>query len=267
MIEYVDNGQGLPILWVHGVVGGSDQGIGMSRMYIGEGFRIIAVSRFGYGLSPLPQDPSPAAQADNYAALLDTLGIRKVVLVGTSAGTASSLHFAIRHSDRCSALVLWSMAVPPYHIPSRPIRSALQAFFGSDFVFWAMITYTPSVVHSIMGVPRAVQPQLTEPEREWLLSVMQSFLPISLRVRGIMNDICVSNPGMNEIDVLEGVTVPTLIIHAVDDPMPPFTGAKQIANRLPNARFVEVNRGGHLLLGHFEQVRAEISSFIKRNAE
>lgn len=266
MIEYVDNGYGLPVLWVHGIVGGSDQGIGMSRMYIGEGFRVIAVSRFGYVLSPLPHDSSPAAQADTYAALLDMLRIRKVVLVGTSAGTASSLHFAIRHPDRCSALVLWSMAVPPYQIPSRSICFALQSFFGSDFVFWVMITHIPSIMLRIMGVPNSVRTHLAASEHKWLSEVMRSFLPISLRAKGIMNDICVSNPGMNEIDVFSGVSVPTLIIHAVDDPMPPFAGAKKIANQLPNACFFEVNRGGHLLLGHIEQIRAEITAFINRNA-
>jgi pimeloyl-ACP methyl ester carboxylesterase len=265
-IEYVDCGHGLPVLWIHGVVGGSDQGPGMSRMYIGEGFRVIAVSRFGYVRSPLPQDSSPAAQADAYAALLDTLGIQKVALVGTSAGAASSLHFALRHPDRCSALVLWSMAVPPYQIPSQPMRSALQAFFGSDFVFWAMITHTPSIMLRIMGVPGAVQNRLTEQEQEWLLAVMCSLLPISLRVKGIMNDICVSNPGMNEIDAFEGVSVPVLIIHAVDDPMPPFAGAKQIAGRLSNSRFIDVNFGGHLLVGNIERVRPEIMAFIKDNA-
>jgi pimeloyl-ACP methyl ester carboxylesterase len=63
-IEYVAYGGGLPILWVHGIFGGSDQGPQMSEAYLGKGFRTIAISRFGYLDSPLPRDSSPAAQAD-----------------------------------------------------------------------------------------------------------------------------------------------------------------------------------------------------------
>jgi len=70
-IEYVDWGDGPPVLWVHGVVGGSDQGPAMSQVYMGEGFRTIAVSRFGYLRSLLSQVSSPVAQADVYAALLE----------------------------------------------------------------------------------------------------------------------------------------------------------------------------------------------------
>ena len=263
-IEYLDYGDGQPILWIHGIVGGADQGPAMVQSYLGEGFRVIAVSRFGYLQSPLPADASPAAQADIFASLLDVLGIEKVVLVGTSAGSASSLQFALRHPDRCAALVLWSMAVPPYHKPSLLVRLALRVFFGTDFIIWAMIKHAPRKMQWIMGVPESIQRQLTAVQLEWLSDVMINFLPTSARIKGIMNDVCFSNPGMNEISLFEQITVPKLIIHAVDDPMPPFTKAKDIAKRLPNASFLEIRDGGHLLLGHFDQVRAAMTAFIQQ---
>lgn len=265
-IEYIDCGNGLPVLWVHGIVGGADQSPGMVWTYLGGGFRVIAVSRFGYLQSSLPSDSSPVAQADVYASLLDVLRIETVSLVGTSAGSASSLQFALRYPDRCAALILWSMAVPPYKVPSRPMRFALQAFFGSDFLWWVLITYFPSTMLRIMGVPQSILRLLTPVQLEWLSGVMLQFLPTSLRIKGIMNDICVSNPGVNEIGIFEQISVPKLIIHAIDDPMPPFTTAKQISSRLSNTHFIEISDGGHLLLGHFEQVRAEVTAFINRNA-
>jgi pimeloyl-ACP methyl ester carboxylesterase len=206
--------------------GGADQGPATAQSYLGEGFRVIAISRFGYLGSPLPKDGSPAAQADLYTSLLDELGIQQVALVGTSAGTASSLQFALRYPERCAALVLWSMAVPPYGVPSQPLRFALRTFFGSDFLLWAVITYFPGIMRQIMGVPRSIQQQL----------------------------------------VPEQISVPKLIIHAVDDPMPPFAGAKAIAGALTNTRFIEIKYGGHLLLGHFEQVRAAVAAFIRQYA-
>jgi pimeloyl-ACP methyl ester carboxylesterase len=214
----------------------------------------------------LPEDSSPAAQADLYASLLDTLGIRKVALVGTSAGTASSFQFALRHPERCTALVLWSMAVPPHAFPSHPVRFALRSFFGSDFLLWAFVTYFPAGMFKQMGVPRLVQRRLTPDQRQWLQNAMATFLPTSQRIQGIMNDVCLTNPGVNDPSPFEPISIPKLIIHAVDDPMPAFETAKAIARRLQNARFIKINSGGHLLLGHFDQVRAEMSAFIRQHA-
>ena len=265
-IEYIDWGQGPPVLWVHGILGGADHGPSMAQTYLGEGFRVIAVSRFGYLQSPMPPDASPTAQADVFAFLLDVLRIAKVSLVGTSAGSASSLQFALRYPDRCAALVLWSMAVPPYQVPSPSMQFILHTFFGSDFLLWTIITHFPSTMLRIMGVPRSIQNHLTPVQLEWLSRAMAQFLPPRQRIKGIMNDICVSNPGMNEVDTFEQISVPKLIIHAMDDPMPSFATARQISCRLPNTEFIEIKDGGHLLLGHFEQVRAEIRAFINLNA-
>lgn len=113
-IEYAIKGEGPPLLVVHGAGGGFDQGLIIGAPLIETGYKVIAVSRFGYLRTPLPQDASPAAQADAYACLLDALGIRRVVILGASAGAPSSLQFALRHPERCQALVL---LVPVLYTP------------------------------------------------------------------------------------------------------------------------------------------------------
>ncbi|PWB51030.1 MAG: hypothetical protein C3F06_11210 [Candidatus Methanoperedenaceae archaeon] len=105
-IEYAAIGEGPPVLVVHGAGGGYDQGLWVSRDSLGEGFRIIAPSRFGYLRTPLPQDASPAAQADAHACLLDALNISKVAVMGISAGASSSMQFALRYPERTTSLVL-----------------------------------------------------------------------------------------------------------------------------------------------------------------
>lgn len=265
-IEYIDSGQGLPVLVSHGVIGGCDQGPAMAQAYLGEGLRTICVSRFGYLRSPLPEDSSPAAQADLYAALLDLLGIEQVIVAGTSAGTASSLQFALRHPHRCAGVVLWSLALPTYAVPARPLQAIMRAFFGSDWAFWAMIAYMPGQMHSMMGVPATIQGRLTEAERVWLAEAMHSFLPVSRRAEGIINDICVTNPGMNDLAIFAPIQAPALIIHAADDPMRPQAVSRQFAGMLPNARFLDIPDGGHLLLGHIEEVRAKIQQLIAETA-
>jgi 2-hydroxy-6-oxonona-2,4-dienedioate hydrolase len=47
-IEYAESGAGPVILAVHGAGGGFDQGLDILRPLADRGFRIIAMSRFGY---------------------------------------------------------------------------------------------------------------------------------------------------------------------------------------------------------------------------
>ncbi len=83
-IEYAIEGAGIPLLSIHGAGGGFDQGLANAAALAGEGFRVIAPSRFGYLRTPVPEDASPAAQAEAHAALLSKLGIPKVVVLGQS---------------------------------------------------------------------------------------------------------------------------------------------------------------------------------------
>jgi pimeloyl-ACP methyl ester carboxylesterase len=78
-IEYATAGKGLPVLNIHGAGGGHDMGRFFARR-VGDDFFWICPSRFGYLRSPIPQDASFEYQADNYAALLDYLHIKKATI-------------------------------------------------------------------------------------------------------------------------------------------------------------------------------------------
>jgi pimeloyl-ACP methyl ester carboxylesterase len=106
-VEYAERGAGLPVLVCHGVFGCHADGVGgwWTRM-LGEGFRMLAPSRFGYFGSTLSPDAKPADQAEAYALLLDHLGIDRVAILAYSAGSASALELAVRHPDRVLGLIL-----------------------------------------------------------------------------------------------------------------------------------------------------------------
>jgi pimeloyl-ACP methyl ester carboxylesterase len=76
-IEYVRRGSGPPLLISHGITGGFDQGLSLADTYVGDGYEIIAVSRFGYLGSAMPGDGRPKTQADAYRSLIDTLDVEK----------------------------------------------------------------------------------------------------------------------------------------------------------------------------------------------
>jgi 2-hydroxy-6-oxonona-2,4-dienedioate hydrolase len=90
-MEYATHGEGSPVLVVHGILGGSAQGLVIAGGNLGNGFHSIVPSRFGYLRTPLPDGASPpsaASQADAFACLLDALDIERAAVLGTSAGGA-----------------------------------------------------------------------------------------------------------------------------------------------------------------------------------
>src|SRR5215469_15368603 len=135
-IEYAAEGEGPPVLIVHGASGGFDQGLDIGEPLVKAGFRIIAMSRFGYLRTPMPQDGSPEAQADAHACLLDALGLRRVAVLGASAGAPSALQFALRHPDRCRALVL---LVPVLFVPRPDGLNSVKMPPGVQFMFETML--------------------------------------------------------------------------------------------------------------------------------
>ena len=62
---------------------------------------------------------------------------------------------------------------------------------------------------------------------------------------------------------LESVRVPSLLISARDDLYGTFASTQYTANGIPGAKFIGYDSGGHMLVGHNDEVDAAISSFLK----
>ena len=258
-IEHASVGDGYPILIVHGAGGGYDQGLILGE-FVGDDFHKIAISRFGYLRTPLSINASPIAMADAYADLLDELNISKVAVLGMSRGGPSSIQFALRYPNRCSALVMLSAisyTPPPESFIQKNIFNVL---FESDFVYWLITTKLKSQLISIFGVPKETQVKLTTAEKGWTSKFLQSMHPISLRKAGIHND---RKYKIHDYS-LEHITVPTLVIHAEDDSLISFTQGQYTAQNIPDAQLIKLQNGGHLLMGQHEKVKSEIDNFLKK---
>ena len=268
-IEYAVAGEGPPVLVVHGAGGGFDQGLDIGAPLVQAGFRVIAVSRFGYLRTPLPLDTSAAAQADAQACLLDALGISRVAILGASAGAPSALQFALRHPDRCKALVLLVPAVyvpRPEGAPSVKRPPGLVFLFDtalrSDFLFWLAPRISSAVVDkAILGTPPAVVEQASAAEQARMAMMVDHILPVAPRRLGLLNDAAVTST-LQRYD-LERITVPTLAISTADDLYGTYDGARYTAAHIPKARFIGYPTGGHMMVGHQDEIRDEIVAFLK----
>lgn len=272
-IEYAVAGSGRPVLVVHGAGGGFDQGLDIARSFIGRGVQVIAVSRFGYLRTPLPEDASAAAQADAHACLLDALGIRRAGVIGVSAGGPSAMQFAIRHPDRTDALFLLVPAA--YHPDPAGVSVATPrwtpALFDtalrSDFIFWLAIRAIPgTMTEAILGTPAAVAREAEEADRKRVQEMMTHILPVSPRRLGLLNDARVVST-LQRYD-LERIHAPTLVVSLKDDGYGTYEGAQYSAGQIAGARFIGYESGGHLCVGHTEEIAREaVRLFMEAETE
>ena len=93
-------------------------------------------------------------------------------------------------------------------------------------------------------------------------TVLEHLLPVSARRLGLLNEAAAVS-ALERYD-LEGIHVPTLILSTVDDRYGTYDAARYTAEHIHGARFVGYATGGHLLVGHNNDVFAEIVAFLKR---
>jgi len=268
-MEYADLGDGPAILAIHGAGGGFDQSVDLARAFLSQHYRIIAPSRFGYLRTPLPADASPMAQADAHACLLDALHLQKVIVAGGSMGAPSAMQFCIRHPDRCSALILlFPIAFAPRPpgepppIPSPAAQFVMATTLKSDFLFWSVLKLSPdALMRNIGATPPEDVKNASPDEQKRVHAILDHILPVSERAKGLMNDAAVA-PVVPRYE-LERITAPTLVISAEDDLFGTYKGGRYTAEHVAGARFVGYPTGGHLLVGHGDDVRQALSEFLK----
>jgi 2-hydroxy-6-oxonona-2,4-dienedioate hydrolase len=240
------------------------------------GFRIIAMSRFGYLRTPLPVDASPMKQADAHAHLLDALGIQRVAVIGASAGAPSCMQFALRYPQRTTALVLLVPLAHPYSIQRRSagalparISAATNVLFDtalqSDFFFWLARRFArKAMLQGILGTPFAVLEKANAEERLRVTQLLDHIQPLSLRRPGLLNDAAVVRSLVRYH--LEQISVPTLIFALADCLYGTYEGARYSAENIPGAHLISYPSGGHLWVEHHKEIIDEIVKFLKSPA-
>lgn len=253
-VEYAERGSGDPVLVVHGIFHSCVGGLLCVRDLLTDR-RVIAPSRFGYLGSSMPPNATAAAQADAFAALLDALGIRQIDVVALSAGATSALQLALRHPERVKHL-----AVLVGNLPGSPtaVVQPSWAMRNRQFIMWALRTFAPSTTARLVSaVPKGFA--MTSEDARFVTEFIDSLFPMS--VAGVMFDARVSNADVNNYS-LESMSVPTLIVHTKDDQLASHDASRRAAARIPGARFVGLESGGHLMVGQTTIVRDTLADFF-----
>ncbi|MBR4824546.1 MAG: alpha/beta hydrolase [Spirochaetaceae bacterium] len=248
-MTYVDKGAGDVILSVHGIFGGYDQAYETCENFATD-YRIIAPSRFGYLGSEIMGEGTPTEQAKAYTELLDKLGIDKVYALATSAGGSVAIRFALDYPERTKGLILYCSGMPHTEKPEKdPGYAGPPPFLCGDF-------------------PMFLLSPLFEPVMGMAPSTIYSMLPCSARKAGVVLDASVTNGDMaRNYDSyhVEDMQVPVLIFHAKDDKLANYADTVKAVPRFPNCTFISFEEGGHLMVGHENEIKKAVAEFTGKN--
>jgi len=112
-MHYIDEGQGDPILFLHG---------NPTSMYLWRNVmpfmekhgRILAVDLVGFGKSTKPDSDYRFQDHTKYIdGFIETLGLKNITLVLHDWGSALGFHYAARHSENIKAISFMEAMVPP----------------------------------------------------------------------------------------------------------------------------------------------------------
>ncbi len=239
VISYESTGQGQAVVLIHGWA--QDMSIWDAQVAaLSPRYRVIRYDVRGFGESGGFADLS--ADADDLRVLLDSLHIPQAYVLGLSRGAVIALGFAVNFPSRLSALVLYGVG-PPTGFQPMPDEPGPVVLLGEI----ARKHGLDSAGKVLLSLPLAWMP----PERTDLQEALRAAWA---RYKG--RDLLDPRPPAGRIprtrlEQVNGIRVPTLIIHG-DHEMPLFQlVADTLLRRIPDARKVVITNGGHG--AHFAQ--------------
>jgi len=202
--------------------------------------RLIRYDERGNGLSDWNvADISFEAFVDDLASVVDAAGLERFDLLGISQGCSVSIAYAVRHPERVRRLVLLGGYAAGWKIRASPDEVARRE---------AMVTLTKGGWGQNNPAFRQMFttlffPDATSAQHDWFneLQRISTSPENAVRLQHAFSEIDVR-------DQLGKVTVPTLVLHARDDAVIPFSAGRALAANIPNAEFVTLESRNHLLL-------------------
>lgn len=260
-VEYTIIGDSGPVLaFMHGGPGSYYSALAYFSDFMDKGFRCLTWSRPGFLRTPLSTGITPEAQADALAALLDTLSIDTIAVIGASAGGPPAYQFAIRHPNRIWALVQADSISQAYNpeVNPQPGVETWVYLINQDSGMWlynAMFEYANlGTARHFIGMMSVLSDEQKDDLAESILvnttkldmlgKILLSMGPNSLLKVGTFNDIehYAAMPPMS----LEKITAPTLILHGTADGDVPAEDAIYAASKIAGSELYWVENGIHV---------------------
>lgn len=252
-----DWGEGQPVVFASSWALSSEMWAYQVAYLSERGFRCIAFDRRGHGRSDIPsRGYDMDTLADDVAAVIDSLGLKDVILVGHSMGGAEMVHYMGRHGTTKVKKAALVAAVAPYIVqtPDNPYgapmayhQATLQQY-ATDFPKFAMDNQAPFFTADTSPAMKTwLTEQLLATPVPVVIAAFKALIGKDLR------------PDLPKIDR------PTLVIHGDKDASAPLaiTG-QRLATGIKGAELKVYAGAPHgLFVTHMHQLNRDLETFFK----
>jgi class 3 adenylate cyclase/pimeloyl-ACP methyl ester carboxylesterase len=219
---------------------------------------VIRYDARGNGLSDWEVDEvSFEAFVRDLETVIDAASLDRFPLLGISQGCAVSIAYAVRHPERITRLVLYGGFAQggAKRARSAADREEFAAILTLVRLGWGQENPAFRHIFTSQFVPDGTKEQI-----DWWNEMQRVSTSPENAARYIatVGDFDVT-------DILENVTVPTLVMHARGDARVPFDAGRRMAAGIPGARFVPLQSRNHLILEHepaYGRFLEEIRAFL-----
>lgn len=226
------------LLLLHGV-GGHAEAYSRNLGPHAEHFWVVAIDMLGHGWTDKPDsDYQVRDYAQHVLAVMRALGRSKAHVSGESLGGWVATYLAVHHPDAVDRLVLNTAGGWTAHPEVMARIKSLSNEAAAD-PSWARIR---ARLEFLMCDKAMVSDDLIETRRA---IYAQPGFEAAMRRIMCLQDMDVRRPNMITEAQYRSIAAPTLVVWTSHDPTATPEEGKQIADMIPNARYVVMNQCGH----------------------
>jgi len=261
-IYYKDWGRGPVVTFSHGWPLNADAWDGQMQFLVQQGFRVIAHDRRGHGRSEQASSNNDMnGYADDLAAVIETLDLKNLTLVGHSTGGGEVVRYIARHGTKRVAKAVLIAAVPPIMLKTaaNPEGLPIEVFDGLRAgVFKDRSQFYKDLAVQFYGANReGAKVSQGTLDQFWLWSMQAG-----------LRNAYESIKAFSETDFTEDlkkIDVPTLVLHGEDDQIVPVhDSARKSARLIKGAREIYYPGAPHgITATHQDQVNADLLAFLR----
>ena len=217
--------------------------------------RLIRFDKRGTGLSDRPVHMATLEErTDDIRAVMDDVGIKSANVFGVSEGGSMACLFAATYPQRVDSLLIWGaqarwIATEDHPWAQTPEEhKAMLAMVQDD---WPSIDY---IVGPGAGMGKDAPPAAVEAVARYMRAAAS---PSAVYAYEVMNGQIDTRP------ILPSIQARTLVMNRTGDPCARVEAARDMASRIPGAKFKEYPGNSHsMMLDDMETILSDIHEFI-----